>query len=453
MKLTIPELTIDEKEGFEKQDLFKRKEFGERLACLIENSDDNLVLALDGQWGEGKSTFIKMWQGHVEHQRKNKLKTIYFDAFANDYQKDPFLALASEIYELFTDEEQAKKDAFMEKAGGAMKALARGAIKIGVRAATSGLIDGSVLDSVEKETADLVSGQVDKVIADRFESAAKDKLAIKAFRKYLEELASEIGGDKPLIFIIDELDRCRPDFALELLEQIKHLFSVQGITFLLVLNRGQLENSIKARYGADIEASVYLQKFIKLWVTIPRKFDRSNIDAEAFIKHAFQKIHIDGDNSTTTAYAMDVISELAKSNNSSYREIERTLSFYALIRNMTSSTVNCKYYQQLITLICFIAACKSDVLDQIRCNSIDADGILNACGIPTIESSNKNPTLSKLSKIVHFDFSAMNERKELFELTPNLFQNEIWHEQRCNAVGITHWISDLDNNYYFHIDE
>ncbi len=100
MKITIPELKIEETEGFTKNDIFGRKDFGERLANLIENTDDSLVLALDSQWGEGKTTFIKMWKGHVEHVRENKLKTIYFDAFANDYQKDPFLALISEIYEI-----------------------------------------------------------------------------------------------------------------------------------------------------------------------------------------------------------------------------------------------------------------------------------------------------------------------------------------------------------------
>ena len=110
MKLTIPPIEIDEKEGFNPdKDIFLRKEFGERLVNLIAQSKGELVLAIDAQWGEGKSTFIKMWKGYILHQREPKIRSIYFDAFANDYQKDPFLALAAEIYELFEDEQGEKR--------------------------------------------------------------------------------------------------------------------------------------------------------------------------------------------------------------------------------------------------------------------------------------------------------------------------------------------------------
>lgn len=68
----------------------------------------NLVLALDSKWGEGKSTFIKMWCSENQHKRQEPIKTIYFDAFENDYQKDPFLALASEIYELLEDNDSSE---------------------------------------------------------------------------------------------------------------------------------------------------------------------------------------------------------------------------------------------------------------------------------------------------------------------------------------------------------
>jgi tRNA A37 threonylcarbamoyladenosine biosynthesis protein TsaE len=77
MKLVLPEIEFRENVGFDtKIDIFKRKKFGERLANLIENTDDSLVFALDADWGEGKSTFVKMWRGYLEHQRENKLKTM-----------------------------------------------------------------------------------------------------------------------------------------------------------------------------------------------------------------------------------------------------------------------------------------------------------------------------------------------------------------------------------------
>jgi predicted KAP-like P-loop ATPase len=64
------------------------------------------------------------------------------------------------------------------------------------------------------------------------------------------------------VFVIDELDRCRPPFAPEVLENIKHLFSVPNIVFILSMNRSQIEESIRCEYGTQVHASKYLQKFV-----------------------------------------------------------------------------------------------------------------------------------------------------------------------------------------------
>ena len=54
---------------------------------------------------------------------------------------------------------------------------------------------------------------------------------------------------KKLVFLIDELDRCRPTYAVETIEKIKHLFSVPGIIWVLVMNKEQIESSIQKVYG------------------------------------------------------------------------------------------------------------------------------------------------------------------------------------------------------------
>jgi len=93
MKLITPEIVIDQNEPF-KNDLLNRKPFAESLTRLITNVKDNLVISLDAQWGDGKTTFVKMWQSMLQ---KNEIENIYFDAFANDYFDNPFVALVSNI--------------------------------------------------------------------------------------------------------------------------------------------------------------------------------------------------------------------------------------------------------------------------------------------------------------------------------------------------------------------
>ncbi len=90
------------------------------------------------------------------------------------------------------------------------------------------------------------------------------------FRGILEEFVDKVDDEKPVVFIIDELDRCRPNYAVEVLEQIKHLFSVPGIVFVLSIDKEQLGNAVRGFYGSDrIDADEYLRRFFDLEYKIP----------------------------------------------------------------------------------------------------------------------------------------------------------------------------------------
>lgn len=165
MKIRIPELEIPDGAGFSgKLDLFKRAGFGEKLANVIHNTDDKLVLGLDAGWGEGKTTFVKMWTGHVENHRGEKLRAIYFDAFENDYQKDPFLALAAAIYEKIPPTDKAKQRNFWRMTSTAAAVLGRGFLRVGVKTATAGLVDGTSVEAIKEDLSTAMAEQVDALV-------------------------------------------------------------------------------------------------------------------------------------------------------------------------------------------------------------------------------------------------------------------------------------------------
>lgn len=441
MKLTIPPLEIADNEGFSSdKDIFSRAGFGERLANLIEKADDNPVLAIDSRWGEGKSTFIKMWRGYVEHHRDSKLKTIYYDAFANDYQKDPFLALASEIYEILPDKSATKKSKFKRKASDAAKAFTRGAIKIGVKAATGGILDGSFVESSGKDISELISDQIDKVIEDRFKSAEDDKLAIKAFKRHLSEVAKEYGGGKQLVFIIDELDRCRPDFAIDLLEQVKHFFSVSGITFLIVLNREQLEEYIKARYGKGVNAALYLQKFINIWLALPRKYDGHQDFGIKYFRYALSKMLIPGEGNPNNV-AKNVLEELIRYHKPSYREIERILSYFALINNMAKHSYGAPF-QYILAFICYIKCTDADLYNNISISTVSIEDILKLSKLNSFDEKSNEKHLFALANYIRFDLSSDADRAEMIE-------KKVISQERlgfsCNDIiaDVCSWFSEI----------
>ena len=92
------------------------------------------------------------------------------------------------------------------------------------------------------------------------------RAAMKEFRTALKKLTEPDNDGIPqkIVIIIDELDRCRPDYALTMLEVIKHFFAVDNVHFVLGVNLNELQNSVRSRYGAEIDAGKYLQKFINV---------------------------------------------------------------------------------------------------------------------------------------------------------------------------------------------
>ena len=252
MKLVPPEPIVDlYKDGFEKDDILQRKTTGDALSSLVNLIEDSLVVALDGSWGTGKTYFLKRWAGAHE-----SALVVYFDAFEHDYVSDPLPALVSALEErltqLGTDDDPATwKDSVpsMKEAAFRMaKPLAR-------------LVLQSVGAGIVVDAADEFKKIRDEETQDRFEDFWKAeegrRNAMEEFREAIKILASSLDSGHEgasLVFVVDELDRCRPDYALEVIEVIKHLFSVPRVHFVLgpVRTKGVKNGKISGWSGFDV---------------------------------------------------------------------------------------------------------------------------------------------------------------------------------------------------------
>lgn len=358
---------IDHKEitGFTQDiDIFQRKPLGDTLANLLESTDENIIIGIDSQWGEGKSIFAKMLSAHLQKTRETL--AIYFDAFENDYQRDPFLAIASEVVDLINTHSPELKPEFKSSAIKASKAIARGALRIGIKTLTAGVLDGSIID--ELGTADDIGSEIsqglDQILIERLDEAKADKNSLANFRSTLESHISKIGNGKPVVFIIDELDRCRPDFSLELIEQIKHLFTVKNLKFILITNKKQTQAIIKKRYGAEIDAHLYLQKFIDLWISLPRVETEYQSHTSTYLKYLINKIATPEEkisNDTT----IEILKEIFIANKTSFRGIQKTLSYFAILHNSSPTTKYYEYYQAMMAISCYSKAEKPEIMQAI----------------------------------------------------------------------------------------
>ncbi len=257
------EIEVPEHNPFE-NDLLDRKDCIDVLTRLVGVLEGPSVLTIDAAWGNGKSTFIRIW---AQHLRNRGFPTVEFNAWETDYSSDPFVALSSELTEGLTvsveDDFVAEKLERLKRAG--KEVLVRSVPAI-VRIATAGILDVSPL--IEQELGQLLSSYAEKRLAEYVET----KESIEDFRLVLEDFAKTLSArncSKPLVVFVDELDRCRPSYTVELLEIAKHFFSVDHIVFVLAVNRTELAHSVKAFYGGEFDATGYLRRFIDVDFHLP----------------------------------------------------------------------------------------------------------------------------------------------------------------------------------------
>ena len=254
MRLRPIEIRIDETAPFNECKL-ERKQIGDGIASLIHSLDTGAVLSLEGAWGTGKTTFLKMLAASL----RNNHAVVEFNAWESDHCQDPLVALLATL-ERQIDAETSGLQKFKKDAIDAGKGVLKALVPIATRALTAGIVPDGVLGTAATDLNEKIG---DQMVAE-FEVQAS---AVETFKVELQELARNSTGK--LVVIVDELDRCRPTYAIEMLERIKHLFSVEEVIFVLGIDRLQLGESIKAVYGSGFDSLEYLRRFVDLRMQLP----------------------------------------------------------------------------------------------------------------------------------------------------------------------------------------
>ena len=216
-----------------KKDYLDRKKYAEFLYTLISNSDkykraegeDAYVIALDSPWGTGKSYFLDIFEKWLTEEKE--MQVIHYSAWENDFWDNAFLPLLYAIY----NHDIYKIEATVEDSKKYAKDILHLAIRLGREAGLKKLEDLVGEDGVDalRDTMDHVEDEKAESVRAVFKEYEDFKEAYDTVRKMLRGSRTE---ENKLLIVVDELDRCRPDFAVQTLEVVKHLFNVEGLVFL-----------------------------------------------------------------------------------------------------------------------------------------------------------------------------------------------------------------------------
>lgn len=252
----------------------------------------NGIISIEGEWGSGKTFFVKQLEYlygnyvNIKNLKNGKFGNIqldtfiekndkfqntnifYFNAWEYDGTDEPLKALIYKLieqYNYFTGDKKVEFDAkefvnkTMDKVSEKYKVFA--------------------LFQILLESLNYKDNEIDNYIKCIKENIDKKEI--------IKEIISNIKQNKKLVIIIDELDRCKPNFALKLLEEIKHYFDIENLVFILAINPRELECIIKKYYGENFDGLMYLNKIIDLRTILP-PIDKHNYLDYLLSKQAIQ---------------------------------------------------------------------------------------------------------------------------------------------------------------------
>lgn len=325
---------------------------GEYLTNLITKVSGNYTLAINDQWGRGKTTFVRMWEASLKQEGYH---TIYLNAWENDIVSEPLVCILGEILPLITDDSSKAK--LLEHS----TALVKNWKKLVPEVVKSlAMLLSPAIGDLSKEATDSLINAPEDSLRKEIEGYKEQQTEILQFKQNLAECIQKKCEKKPLIFIVDELDRCRPDYAVDLLEKVKHFFSVEGIVFVLAIDKDQLISSIKGRYGSEsIDGNAYLKRFIDF------EYTPKDPNMEDFCIYLYHYMGMDEFLGTREKSAkterqdeknfLSVATQLYTQKGLSLRDVERMFSHIRLaLLMLPEDKMGLPFMAEMLTLLTFL---------------------------------------------------------------------------------------------------
>lgn len=458
----------DPKQATWEDDKLDRKKYAEQLTELVKRMDKPFVMTLSAPWGSGKTFFLNAWRNEVAwdgEENADKIPCVYFSAWEYDCVDDPLLAITGKIHQELQG--KVKNDILAELDDLATTFLTKEMLCNGIFALgdkvlkylTGGIIK-KFFFSVNKELNKLPKYKLDEVIAEK-------KKFINIVRKLVEDCQKKFpeGNKPPILIMIDELDRCRPDYVISLLERIKNLFEVDGIFFVLAIDREQLYSVVEHTFGMKQEEderdnrAVYLQKFINMDYKLPEV--NISCDLQDYFSQIFSKeIKLSNENKYTSYFVgdnrqpfiADCYKLLSFYKVKSLRELEQKIDKLAICCKM----FDLYYFEAIVVWLYILNEDNLPTLDikafvdRLPANSyyvVDKNIIYNVLGNLLLLSSGERCILNAMNNI---DRPVQSEKEICCKIVYHFFNTtHVVSEQRDLYLSLIELLKKITGQNFF----
>ena len=432
---------------FATHDEFNRKPIAENIIRLLTSDIDLSPMVIDGGWGTGKTEFCKKLIRLMQEQHRD-YQPVYIDAFRSDHSGEPLLALLAEIIKACTPENVDGRPSeqrtnltrkIAKVAGFGIKTTFKAAMGHVLKQNTDDLAeelqqimnDDQEARSVAETVTDTANTIANHTIDVAVEALLKEQIEAEKNLETLKSCLKGLAADKPIILFIDELDRCRPDYAVDMLEVIKHVFDIENVKVVLVTNTKQLRAAINHRYGLEVDAQKYLDKFLKYSFALPEKVvaqfeEKQDLVSVEYFKQLIRDGNLKG--LIGQEITINLISDLIERNDLSLRETERLVRFLEIYHSLSqklSGDIRWEYAVLRVTgvfIFCFYPELM-DSFNKHRVDTKDLARLFNLQSLPSVPLNSYHINFTDVIAVMLITFNDIKDTSFTF-VTPQ--HQEYW---------------------------
>lgn len=311
-------------------DQLQRESTARLFTKISQSVPGGSVFLVHAGFGMGKTFFAERWS---ESLRSEGHALLSFDAWKHDFSDNPLAAFISSINEQisFFDEKECSaeiKKRLIDFSKKAAPVLLRAGTRVAVRMLTLGAIDGDIDTLKEALISEGISEGQSHIeeYADSFSKVTSQREMYESLGSSFSALIDEIGADdERVVVIIDELDRCRPAFVFDFLEDIKHILSCSKAVFFVFCDEGALLAQASVIFGNRATGEKYLAKFFNQKLRLP---EVSRIE---FGRQFIRGISVEDHNAFTESFAAKALPVVLSRAPISLRQIESCIQFFQIV--------------------------------------------------------------------------------------------------------------------------
>lgn len=320
-------------------DKLNMKAYGGALVEFIENAQSPLTIALQGEWGSGKTSLMNALKQELVSKEEAHFYGVWINTWQYSLLANPAQAILSILSAMVEEISRIAPRNYVEGVKKAAWAMSR------IGSIAAGNILGKVIGAGDIGSEIAKSVSANGTVGDS-EYVSADRNPIEELKNELQRLvnAAVSGSDKKsgVIFFVDDLDRIDPPVAVQILELLKNIFDLDKCIFVLAIDYGVVVKGLKSKFGEKTIANEReFRSFFDKIIQLPFSMPVGSYCIDEFLMESLAKIHfLDEEEAANQVLTKTLSSYAHESIGTNPRSIKRLVNSLSLMRLIVSRTAN-----------------------------------------------------------------------------------------------------------------